>query len=135
MQKDLSRLTRELQKETCPQRVRDEVQRQISARASSPGWLRLAIPLAAVGLVLVCGLSVWRWQAARESTREAELAERASRDRAQITHEAEGALGLIGSVLANAGADSGKVIYDRAVPPLRNSLQTANNKIIHCIQL
>ena len=42
MQKDLSRLIGELQKETCPQRVRNEVRGRISARTSSPGWLRLA---------------------------------------------------------------------------------------------
>jgi anti-sigma factor RsiW len=133
MQQKLSRLTRELQKETCPQRVRDEVQRRISARASSRGWLRLAIPVAA--LVLVCGVSVWHWQAARNARHQAELAELALRDRVQIARQAEDALGLIGSVLVKTGAHSEKVIYDRAVPPLRNSLQTANNKIIHDIQL
>jgi hypothetical protein len=131
MQQDLSRLTRELKNETCPQRVRDEVQRRISARASSPRWVRPGIPLAAAGLMLVCGISVWHWQAERNAKRQAELAQLALRDHVQIAQEAEGALGLIGSVLANAGAHSGKVIYDRAVPPLRNSLQTANNKIIH----
>lgn len=135
MQEDLSRLTRELQKETCPQRVRDEVQRKISARVSSPRWLRLAIPLAVAGLVLVCGISVWHRQAERNARRQAELAELALRDRAQIAHQAEDAFGLIGSVLANAGTHSERVIYDRTVPPLRNSLQTANNKIIHDMQL
>lgn len=131
MQEDLSRLTRELKKETCPQRVRDEVRGRISARESSRGWLRLAIPL--VALVLVCGVSVWHWQAERDARQQAKLAERALHNRVQI--QAERALDLIGSVLANAGADSGKVIYDRAVPPLRNSLQTANNKIIRHIEL
>lgn len=134
MQEELSRLTRELQKETCPQRVHDEVQRRISAR-QSPGWLRRAIPLVAAGLVLVCGGFVWHRQEERKARRQAELAEAALRERVQIAQQAEGALGLIGSVLADAGAHSEKLIYDRAVPPLRNSLQTANNKIIHDIQL
>lgn len=135
MQEDLSRLTRELKKETCPQRVRDEVQRRISARQSPLGWLRRAIPAAVAGLVLASGVSVWNWQAKRNAKREAALAELEMQERVRIAHETEDALGLIGSVLANAGAHSGKVIYDRAVPPMRNSLQTANKKIIHDIQL
>ena len=135
MQEDLSRLTRELKKETCPQRVHDAVQRRISAQASSPRWLRLAIPLAAAALMLVCGISVWHRQAESKARQEAALAERAAQDRVQIARQAQDALGLIGSVLTDAGVHSGKVIYDRAVPPLRNSLQTANNKIIHDIQL
>lgn len=133
MQQDLSRLTRELQKETCPQRVRNEVRGRISARASSPGWLRAAVAFSA--LVLVCGISLWRWRVGEKARQEAALAEQVARERVQIAQQAEGALGLIGSVLADAGAHSGKVIYDRAVPPLRNSLQTANNKIIHHIEL
>ena len=127
-QRDLSRLTRELKNETCPQRVRDEVQRRISAQASSPGWLRLAIPLAAL---LVCGVLSWHWQAEKNAKRQAELAQLELRNRVQVAQQAEDALGLIGSVLVDAGAHSEKVIYDRAVPPLRNSLQTANNNIIH----
>jgi anti-sigma factor RsiW len=135
MQQNLSRLIRELKKETCPQRVRDQVRGRISARASSPGWLRLGIPLAAAALVLVCGVSVWHLRAGEKARHQAELAERAAQERAQIAHQAEGALGLIGRVLADAKAHSEKVIYDRAVPPLRNSLRTANNKIIHNMQL
>jgi CO/xanthine dehydrogenase Mo-binding subunit len=95
--------------------------------------LRLAIPVAA--LALVCGVSVWRWHAGEKARQQAALAEQTARERIQIARQAEGALGLIGSVLADAGAHSEKVIYDRAVPPLRNSLQTANNKIIHDMQL
>jgi anti-sigma factor RsiW len=135
MQQDLSRLIRELKKETCPQRVRDEVRGRISARASLFRWPRLAIPLAAAALVLVCGVSVWRWHAGEKARQQAALAEQAARERVRIARQAEGALGLIGSVLANAKAHSEKVIYDRAVPPLRNSLKTANNKIIHNMQL
>src|SRR5579871_4766230 len=131
MQEDLSQITRELQKETCPQRVHDEVQRKISSGTSSSRRLRLAVPLAAAALVLVCGVSVWRWHAGEKARQQAALAEQAARERVQIAQQAEGAMGLIGRVLADAGAHSGKVIYDRAVPPLRNSLQTANNKIIH----
>jgi hypothetical protein len=134
MQQDLSRLIRELKKETCPQRVRDEVRGRICARASLSRWPRLAIPLTAAALVLVCGVSVWRWHAGEKARQEAALAEQAQ-ERIQIARQAEGALGLIGSVLADAKAHSEKVIYDRAVPPLRNSLQTANNKIIHNMQL
>lgn len=130
MQKNLSRLARELQKETCPQWVHDEVQRRIAAQTPSRGWLRLAIPAVATVLVAVCCVLIWQSREREKARQEAALAERL-----QIAHQTENALGLIGRVLVDAGAQSGKVIYDRAAPPLRNSLQTANNKIIHDIEL
>src|SRR6478672_2378362 len=114
MQEDLSRLIRDLKKETCPQRVHDEVQRRIPVRTCSPGWWRLAISFAV--LMSVCGVSIWNWHSERNA-KQAELDRQALHDRMQIAHQTEDALGLIGSVLAKAGADSGKVIYDRAVPP------------------
>jgi anti-sigma factor RsiW len=134
MQEDLSRLTNELRKETCPQRVNDEVQRRIAARGVASGWLRRAMPAAAAVLVMVGCVWTWHWHAGGKARQEAAQAEQ-ERTRVQIAFQAEGALGLIGSVLANAGAESERVISERAVPPLRNSLQTANNKISHYIQL
>jgi hypothetical protein len=135
MQEDLSRLTNELRKETCPQRVGEEVQRRIAARGPASGWWRQAMPATAAVLVVVCCVWVWRWHEGEKARQEAVQAEQAARTRVQIAYQAEGALGLIGSVLASAGAESEKVISERAVPPLRNSLQTANNKISHYIQL
>jgi hypothetical protein len=42
---------------------------------------------------------------------------------------------LIAAVLLDAGEHSGNVISDRAIPPLRNGLETAKNKIIHRTEL
>jgi hypothetical protein len=131
MQRDLSKLTHELRKETCPRRVRDEVQRQISAQGSVRGWSRYAVPAAAAGLGLACCLWIWRWSADGHAGREAASAERVSRERIQIANQAAEALEFVGSILAKAGARSEKVISDQAVAPLRNSLQAAKNKIIH----
>ena len=129
MQSKLTQLIRELKNEKCPQRVRDQARGRISARASSPRGLRLAIPVATAGLVLACALIVWQWQA-HHYARQAQLARRA-----QVAHQAENALGLVGSVLISAGTDSGQIISDRTVPPLRDSIETAKNKIIQHINL
>src|SRR5690348_3553475 len=94
---DLSRLTRELQKETCPPRVHDEVARKISAETSSRGWLRLAIPVLAAIVIAVCCISVWRTHEQGKARQEAALAQQAAR--VQIANQAGDALGLIGSVL------------------------------------
>jgi type VI protein secretion system component VasK len=135
MQKDVPGLIRELKKEKCPQRVRDEVRGRIAARESSPRRLRLATSLAFAALVLVCCLSVWRWHAAENARQQAQLAQRTMLARAQVTDQAAAALRLVGGALLDAGARSEKVISDRAVPPLRNSLELAKNKIIHPIEL
>ena len=135
MQRDVSGLVRELKKETCPQRVLDEVGRRIATKGSSPRRWRLAIPLAVVGLVVVCSLSIWRWQAGENARQQAKLVEQTTLDRARVASQAQDALGLLGSVLANAGADSGRIISDTAVPPLRDSFELAKNKIIHPTEL
>jgi hypothetical protein len=133
MQPDLTPLIRELKKETCPQRVRSRVRGRIAARESSPRRLRFAIPIAIAGLVLACCLSVWRWnEHARHQTA---LAELNVRERAHTMNQAEDALGYVGSVLLQAGAHSEKVIADRAVPPLRSSLEITKNKIIPNLEL
>jgi anti-sigma factor RsiW len=130
MQRDILGLARELKKETCPQRVLAEVNRRIALREASPRRRRFAIPLAVAVLALVCGLSIWRWQAGENARQQARLAAQTKLDHGLVVKQAEGALGLLGSVLANAGADSGRIISDTAVPPLRDSLEIAKNKII-----
>ena len=135
MQRDVSRLTGELKKETCPQRVFDEVGRRIATKRSLPRRWRFAIPLAVAGLVVVCGLSIWRWQAGEHARQQAKLDQQTTLERARVASQAKDALGLLGSVLANAGADSGRIISDTAVPPLRDSLEIAKNKIIHPTEL
>ncbi len=130
MPRDLSRLANELKKETCPRRVLDTVRHRIAAQKSPPGRLRLAIPFAVAGLVLVGGLAVWRWQADENARQQAKLVEWDKLDHARTTRQAKDALGFLGGVLADAGADAGRIISDRAVSPLRDSLELAKNKII-----
>jgi hypothetical protein len=132
MQPNLTQLIRELKNEKCPKRVRDQVRGRISAREFSSRRLRLAFPLAIAGVVLACGLMVWQWQA--RDARQARLAQ-LSVERARVAHQAEDALGFVGSVLLNAGNDSGQIISDRTVPPLRNSFETAKTKITQHIDL
>jgi hypothetical protein len=54
-------------------------------------------------------------------------------DSARAAQQAETALGCLGAALRDAGARSEEVILKAAVPPLRNSLQTAKNKIVNHI--
>ena len=135
MRPDLTRLTRELRGETCPQGVLDKVARQISVDKSSRHWSRQAVFAVCAGLILLGCLSAWRWHAIRVTRERTRLAEFNTRERARVANQAEDALGLIGSVLLDAGARSQKIISDRTVPPLRDSLETAKNKIIQYIEL
>ncbi len=130
MQSDLQRLIDELKKETCPSRVRDEVRGRISARESSRGRLRYAIAAAFATLILLCCLTVAQWHAREKARQQAKLAERQL-----VANQAASAMGLVGSVLLDAGAHSEKIISDRTVPQLRNSLEIARNKIIQHIEL
>jgi anti-sigma factor RsiW len=134
MQTKLTQLIRELKNEKCPQRVRDQVRGRIAARETSPRRLRLAIPMAFAGLMLACGLLVWQRLAREHVRQQAQLAQLTA-ERARVAHQAENALGLVGSVLLSAGNDSGKIISDRAVPPLRDSFETAKNKLNRYIDL
>jgi hypothetical protein len=134
MDENLLGLARELRKETCPQRVLDEVARRICAQVSPRSPLRYGIPVAVAGAVLLCGLAVWRWPTGGSVERHPKLVAVATLDRAQIAQQAEGALGFIGGILLDATTHSQTVIFNRAVPPLRNSLEIAKNKIIHRIE-
>ena len=134
MQEDLPGLARELRKETCPRRVIDEAWRRIAAETPQPRRLRYAIPLALAGAVLLCGLLVRSRLAGGNAGRQPELAGQAH-GRMQAARQAETALGIIGTVLLDAGAHSETVISDRAIPPLRNGLETAKNKIIRHTEL
>ena len=134
MQTKLTELVRELKSEKCPQRVHDEVRGRLSARQSSSPRLRLAISMALAALVLLCSLFVWRQQA-RERTRQRARLAQLTLERTQVARQAENALGLVGSMLLSAGNDSGQIISDRTVPPLRNSFETAKTKINQYINL
>ena len=135
MQEDLPGLTRELRKETCPRRVIDGAWRRIAAETPPPRRLRYAIPAALAGAVLLCGLLV-RWRPGDGNAgRQPQLAEQQAHGGMQAARQAQTALGLIGTVLLDAGAHSETVICDRAIPPLRNGLETAKNKIIRHTEL
>jgi hypothetical protein len=133
MQTKLTQLIRALKNEKCPQRVRERVRGRIAARESSPHRLRLAIPVALAGVVLVCGFFVWQQQV-RERARQQALAQ-LTLERTRVARQAEQALGFVGSMLLSAGNDSGQIISDRTVPPLRNSFEAAKNKINQYIDL
>jgi hypothetical protein len=135
MQKNLLQLASELRKETCPQRVLDEVARRISAQAPQSNRLRYRIAATGLILVLLCSLTVWLRISGGHFDRQPKFVERAPLKHAEVAEQAEGALGFIGSVLLDAGARSEKVISDKTVPRLRNSLETTKNKVIHRIKL
>ena len=137
MQEDVPRLARELRKETCPQRVIDEAVRRIGAEMRPPSRFRYAIPVAVAlaGLVLVCDLLVRSRLTRDKAARKAQWVQQQAPSRMQAAREAETALSLIGSALLDAGAHSETVISDHAIPPLRNGLQNAKNKIIRHTKL
>lgn len=132
MQEELPGLTRELRKETCPQRVIDAALRRIAAETPQPSPLGYLIPAALAGIVVLCGLFVWsRRPADGHAGRQPDLAEQQTHRRTQAAREAETALVLIGTALRDAGAHSETVISDRAIPQLRHGFDTARNKLIH----
>ena len=135
MDEDLQQLARELRKETCPQRVLDEVARRISAQAPPPNRFRYGIATALAAAIVLCGIVVLRWPFAGGSPRASELAQKPRIDRAEVARQAEGSLAYIGQVMVHASAHSEQVILNRAVPPLRNSFETTKNKIMNRIEL
>ena len=135
MQEDLPGLARELRTETCPRRVIEAAVRRISAETPPRIRLRFAIPVVLAGAVLISGLLLWWQLAVRNVGSRPELVERQAHGRMQVAREAETALVLFGAVLRDAGSHSEAVISDRAIPPLRNGLENAKNRIIHDTKL
>ena len=127
MPEDLPRIASELRQETCPRRVIDEVMRRIAAETPRPGRVRYGVAVAVVlaTAVFICGLLV---QARLGREQEAQR-------RVQAARQAETALSLIGTALLRAGAQSETVISERALPTLRQGLQTATDKIVRPIEL
>jgi len=136
MQEDLppglERELHELRKESCPQRVIDEVRRRIADETPAPKRLRYVMPAAFAGIVLVCGLVMARWRPTGNGGRQAEVAKQQTR---QAAREVETALGLIGTALIDAGTRSETVVSDRAIPPLQHGFDTAKDKIVRHTQL
>ena len=135
MQEGLPGLASELRKETCPQRVIDEAMRRIAAETPPPRRLRYAIPVALAGALLVCGLLAWLRPAGENTGPQPEWVEQQAHRRVQVARQTETALAFLGAVLLDAGAHSETVISDRAIPPLRDGLETAKNKLIRHTEL
>jgi hypothetical protein len=127
MDENLKRLVEELRKETCPQRVLDEVARRLPRKARSR--LRIGFPVAVVAAVVLSGLVLWRLPADRITHEKPNAGSPVAMHSARAAQQAEVALGCLGAVLRDAGTRSEEVILKTAVPLLRNSLQTAKNKI------
>ena len=136
MHKDLQQLARELRKETCPQRVLDEVARRISTQTPPPNRFRYGIAAGLVAVVVLCGSTVLlRWPSGRGSPRASDFAQKDAIDRVLVAQQVEGTFAYIGQVMVDARAHSEKVILNDAVPQLRNSFETAKNKIMNRIEL
>jgi hypothetical protein len=131
MDENLKRLVEELRNETCPQRVLDEVARRLPRNA--PSRLRIGFAVAVVAAVVLSWLALWRLPADRITRGKPNAGSPVAMNSARAAQQAKVALGCIGAALRDAGARSEEVILKTAVPRLRNSLQTAKNKIIHHI--
>lgn len=139
MDDQLQTLVRELRNQSCPPAVMENVIRRIArdhqrTRALAGAW-RWAIAFAA--LLVVLGSWQWerlRFRAQRNSAgaqrRAAELTAKAHTDRTRVARQTAGALGYIGQVLLQTAAHTQDTISKKAVPPLRDGLQTTKNKVI-----
>ena len=135
MHEDLQQLARELRKETCPQRVLDEVARRISEQTPPPNRFRYRIAVALAASVVLCGIVLLQWPIGRGARRASDVAQSRPIDRVQVAHQVEGTFAYIGQVMVDAGAHSQRVILNDAVPQLRNSFETAKDKIMNHIEL
>ena len=129
MDQNLQRLVSELRKETCPQAVLDQVARRLPTAAHAPHSFRYVLAGGVLGLGLLCVVAVRQWQARDDGHGRTKLANATSLESARIANETELALGYIGSILRDASTHSGKLIFEGAGPPLRDSLQKAKEKI------
>jgi hypothetical protein len=131
MDENLKSLVEELRRETCPQRVLDDVARRLPRNAPSRFRMEFAVAIAAA--VVLSGLALWLLPPDRIPHQKPNAGSPVAMDSARPAQQARVALGCLGAALRDAGARSEGVILKTAVPPLRNSLQTAKNKIINNI--
>jgi hypothetical protein len=128
MDENLKKLVEELRRETCPQRVLDEVARRLPRPA--PSRSRIEFAVAVVAALVLGGLALWLWPADRLTREKPNDGSRVAMDSARAARQAGVAFECLGAALRDAGTRSEGIILKSAVPPLRNSLQTAKNKII-----
>ena len=131
MDENLKRLVEELRRETCPQRVLDEVARRLPRPA--PSRLRIEFAVAVAAAVVLSALALWRWPADRITRQQPNAGSPVAMDSARAARQAGVAFECLGAALRDAGARSEGIILKSAVPPLRNSLQTAQNKLMNHI--
>jgi hypothetical protein len=86
--------------------------------------------VAVAAAVVLGGLALWRLPADRLTHPKPNAGSPVELDSARAAQQAQVALGCLGAALRDAGARSEEIILKSAVPPLRNSLQTAKNVII-----
>jgi len=135
MRENLTSLASELRKETCPPRVFAEVKRRTVA-ALTPGSNRVRFAICGIAaIILFSTLGVWRWYSGRMTGTATQVSAATAGDRAEIARQTAAALELVGTTLVDAGERSGEAILNQAVPPLRNSLETASKKTIHRLKL
>jgi hypothetical protein len=135
MDKDLQQLTRELRNERCPQRVLDEVARRIAAETPPPNPFRYRIAMAVAASIVLGGGVLLRWPIREGSRHAPEITQMRATDRVQVARQVEGTFAYIGQVMVDASAHSQRVILNDAVPQLRNSFETAKDKIMNQIEL
>ena len=135
MDEQLQRLIGELRKEQCPRGVLDEVSQRVWRESRARRWrYRFAWVFASVVVIGALGMWVWNWEGSRKGESiTAELAVPVEADRTLVLQQTQGALVFIGHALLEAAAQTENALLTEAVPPLRNGLQTAKNKVTNPI--
>jgi hypothetical protein len=85
--------------------------------------------------VALCSIVLLRWPIGPGSQRASEVPPTQHIDQAQVARQVEGTFAYIGQVMVDASAHSQRVILNDAVPQLRNSFETAKDKIMNHIEL
>ena len=129
----LQRLTRSLRSEKCPPHVVTQVRERIASerRANSPS---LRLPVWASGLVVLVAVAVVGFELSRSDKTDSYSPASNTTveiDRKAVAEEVQLSLACIGHVLIEAGNRSGTVIHQKMLPPLLNSLRTAQESIIN----
>ncbi len=130
MDADWQKLARELRRESCPPTVLERVEQRLARERSMARGLRVRIGWAVAGCALVAAVAAWQTQQF-QTRRAAALAAQTRAERARIVQQMEGALAYVGQALLQAAARTEDSLSKQAVPPLRNSLETAKNKIVN----
>jgi hypothetical protein len=124
MDPQLQRLIGELREETCPSAVLERVHDRISREGKAGRTWRYQLGWSMAMVAAVFAIGFWQWHARQEAQRSA---------RTLVIQQTYGALALIGQTLLEAAAHTENALLEEAVPPLRNGLETAKNKVTNPI--